>query len=71
MVETWNKFNPSKSVDAHFDESEFCPKQWSLEIAISGVVCSEFMNFLEPALFANNCMWFFSAYGSQVIFHIQ
>lgn len=71
MVETWNKFNPSKSVDAHFDDSEFSPKHWSLEIAINGVVCSDFMAFLLPALIAQDCVWFFSAYGSQVIFHIQ
>lgn len=71
MVETWNKFNPSKSVDAHFDESEFSPKHWSLEIAIGGVISSEFMSFLLPALIAQGCIWFFSAFGSDVIFHIQ
>lgn len=71
MVETWNKFNPSQSVDAHFDDSEFCPKHWSLDIAIEGVVCSSFLAFLLPALIAQGCQWFLSAYSSQVIFHIQ
>lgn len=71
MVETWNKFNPSRSVDAHFEDSEFSPKHWSLDIAFGGVVGSEFMAFLLPALIAQNCIWFISAYGSQVIFHIQ
>ena len=71
MVETWNKFNPRGSVDAHFDESEFSPKHWSLDIAIGGVVPSDFMAFLLPALIAQDCSWFLSAYGSKVIFHIQ
>lgn len=71
MIETWNKFNPQRSVGATFDDSEFSPKHWSLDIAFSGVVCSEFMAFLLPALIAQGCIWFISAFGSNVIFHIQ
>ena len=71
MVETWNKFNPSGWVDAQFDDSECSPKQWSLDLALGGVMSSEFMAFLLPALIAQDCHWFLSAYGSEVIFHIQ
>lgn len=71
MVETWNKFNLRKSVEAHFDESEFCPKNWALDIAIEGVISSDFMMFIQPVLIVQDCQWFFSAYGSQVNFHIQ
>ena len=71
MVQTWNQFNPQKAVRAHFDDSEFSPKHWSLDMAIEGVVSSDFMAFLLPALIAQDCVWFFSAYGSEVIFHIQ
>lgn len=71
MVETWNKFNPQRSVDADFDDSEFSPKHWSLDIDIRGVVSSDFMAFLLPALVAQDCHWFLSAYGSEIRFHIQ
>lgn len=71
MVETWNKFNQSKSVDAHFDELEFSPKQWSLDLAIVGVVNSDFMNFLLPAIYAHDCIWFMNACGDNLILHIQ
>lgn len=71
MVKSWNTFNPQKAVDAHFDESEFSPKHWSIDMAIEGVVCSDFMAFFLPALQAQDCVWFFSGYSHQVIFHIQ
>lgn len=71
MVETWNKFNPKSYLDAHFDDSEFSPKHWSLDIAFGGVVPSTFMAFLLPALIAQDCLWFVSGCGSKVVFHIQ
>ena len=71
MVESWNTFNLSKSVKVNFEESEFSPKNWSLELSISGVVCSEFVAFLLPALQVHRCIWFLSGYNDNVIFHIQ
>lgn len=71
MIKSWNQFNPQKSVDVHFDESEFSPKHWALEVAIGGVVCADFMAFLLPALQAQNCLWFFSGINNHVVFHIQ
>lgn len=71
MIQSWNQFNPRKAVKVHFDDSEFSPKHWSLDMAIEGVISSKFMSFLLPALIAHNCHWFLSAYGSEVIFHIQ
>lgn len=71
MIETWNKFHLGEKVEASFDESEFSPKHWSLEVAISGVVSPNFILFLLPTLVAQNCAWFIHAYGSNVIFHIQ
>lgn len=71
MVETWNKFNPKRSVDARLDESEFSPKHWSLDIRIGGVIPSDFMAFILPALIAQDCLWFISGLDSDVIFHIQ
>ena len=71
MVNAWNQFNPQKSVDVEFEESEFSPKNWSLDVSIKGVVSSDFMAFLLPALQAHGCYWFFSGYSDRVSFHIQ
>ena len=71
MINAWNQFNPQKRVDAHIDDSEFSPEHWSLDIAISGVICSDFYAFLVPALQVNQCYWFLHGLGDNVCFHIQ
>lgn len=71
MVNTWNQFNLSKKVDAEFDDSEFSPSNWSLDIDIKGVVNSDFVMFLLPALVCHNCHWFLSECSGRVSFHIQ
>lgn len=71
MVETWNKFHSQNRIDAHFDDSEFSPKHWSLEVSIKDIINPDFVAFLLPALIAQGCSWFIYAYGSNVIFHIQ
>lgn len=71
MVNAWNQFNPQKSVDTEFEENEFNKGSWSLNIKFSGIVLSDFIAFLLPALMANNCIWFISAIDDKVILHIQ
>lgn len=71
MVNTWNVFNPQKAVNVHFDDNEFNPKCWALDVALEGVVGSDFIGFLLPAIQANNCIWFLNAYNNKVILHIQ
>lgn len=71
MVESWNKFNPRRSVDVDLDDSEFSPKHWSLDMSFGGVVSSDFIAFLLPALIAQDCIWFVSGLGNRVILHIQ
>lgn len=71
MIQSWNQFNPQKAVKVHFDDSEFSPKHWSLDMAIEGIVCSDFLAFLLPALVAQNCIWFVSGLNQRIIFHIQ
>lgn len=71
MINAWNMYNPQKSVDAHFDDSEFSPNHWSLDVAFSHVICSDFIAFLLPALQVNNCVWFMHGSNDNVCFHIQ
>lgn len=71
MVEGWNKFNPQKAVMAHFDDNEFSPKCWSLDVAMEDVVDSDFIVFLLPVIQVKNCIWFLHAYNNKVILHIQ
>lgn len=71
MVNTWNQFNLVKKVDAEFDESEFAPGLWSIDLEIKGVVNSDFVMFLLPALVCQDCHWFLSECGGRVSFHIQ
>lgn len=70
MIETWNMFNSQNRVDVHFDDSEFSPKRWSLDVSIKDVIKPDFVAFLLPALVAQECSWIIYAYGSNVIFHI-
>lgn len=71
MIQTWSKFNPQKAVIAHFDENEFSPEHWALDVAFEEVVNPEFLSFFLPALQVGNCIWFVHAYNDKVIFHIQ
>lgn len=71
MVNTWNQFNRSKRVDSTIVESEFSKGHWSIELEIKGVVNSDFMTFLQPALYSNDCIWFFAGSNDTVVFHIQ
>lgn len=71
MIQAWNQFNPQKAVKAHFDDNEFSSKCWSLDVAMEGVVGSDFIGFLLPAIQVNNCIWFLNAYNNKVILHIQ
>ena len=71
MVQTWNQFNPQKAVKAHFDDDEFEPSHWALDVAIENIVTSDFLGFLLPALQAYKLIWFLNGCGNKVIFHIQ
>lgn len=71
MVDTWNQFNIGKKVDAEIDAREFSLGCWSIDISISGVVNSDFVLFLLPAIIARNCIWFLSETNERVVFHIQ
>lgn len=71
MLKSWNQFNAAKAVVFEFEESEFSRGHWSLELKFSGVVPSDFIGFLLPALAAHGCIWFMSAVSNQVYFHIQ
>lgn len=71
MVLAWNQFNPQKSVEAHFDDNEFQKGSWALDVALGGVVNSDFIGFILPAIQVNNCIWFLNACGDNVIMHIQ
>ena len=71
MIESWNQFNPQKYISASFDVNEFNKGCWALDVAIMGVVNSDFIAFLLPALQSFNCIWFFNGHGDNVIFHIQ
>lgn len=71
MVKVWNQFNQQKAVNATTDDSEFDKGCWSLDVALTGVVNSEFMAFLLPALIVHNCHWFMYAHNDNLIMHIQ
>lgn len=71
MIESWNQFNPQKYVSASFDVDEIDKGCWALDVAIRGVVDSDFIAFLLPALQSFGCSWFFHAINDNVIFHIQ
>lgn len=71
MVETWNQFNLAKKVDVEFDDSEFSPGHWSVDLDIKGVVNSDFVMFLLPTLVCQGCHWFISECSGRVSFHIQ
>ena len=70
-IEFWNQFNAQKAVKALFDENEFKEGAWSLDVSFSGVVNSDFIAFILPALSVDNCIWFFSAINYKLILHIQ
>lgn len=71
MVSTWNQFHTSQRVDVEFEEDEFQKGHWSLEIRIRGVVNSDFVSFLLPAIVSNGCHWFISECAGRVVFYIQ
>lgn len=71
MVQAWNQFNPQKAVKVSFDDSEFNKGCWALDLALGGVVNSDFICFFLPAIQVNNCIWFLNACGDNVIMHIQ
>ena len=70
-IEFWNQFNAQKAVKALFDENEFNKGCWSLDVSFSGIVNSDFIAFILPALSVNNCIWFLSALNDKLILHIQ
>lgn len=71
MIESWNKFNPQKAVDAYFSNDEFKPLWGSIEIAFDSVAGSDFIGFILPVIMTHKCIWFMNACGSRLIFHIQ
>lgn len=71
MVNTWNQFNINKKVDAEIDAREFSVGCWSIDISICGVVNSDFVLYLLPAIIARNCIWFLGGTDERVVFHIQ
>lgn len=71
MVKCWNQCHVSKAVEFEFEESEFTRGHWSLEFRFGGVVPSDFVMFILPALAAHDCTWFMSGINNQVYFHIQ
>ena len=71
MFKSWNQFNPQKAVKADFDADEFNKGSWALDVSLSGMVYSDFVAFILPALQAHNCIWFLNAYHDNIIMHIQ
>lgn len=71
MVNTWNQFHLSKRVDSEIEELEFSKGCWSIDLRIKGVVESEFVLFLLPALVCQGCIWFLMDNDGRVTFHIQ
>lgn len=71
MVHTWNQFNLVKKVDAEIEELEFSKGNWSIDLAVRGVVNPDFVMFLLPTLVCQDCIWFLSDNDGRVAFHIQ
>lgn len=71
MINAWGYYNQSKRVTFKMECEEFSRGHWSMDLRCSGVINPEFMAFLLPALSANDCIWFLSGIGNDVIFHIQ
>ena len=71
MVTTWNQFNVKKQVESEIDTREFSTGQWSVDLSIRGVVNSEFVLYLLPAVITHNCIWFMSGSDDCLVIHIQ